>query len=299
MSTIKTVALAGASGSLGAPILKALLDASFTVTVLARPESSQTYPSAVKVANVDYSDAESLVSSLQGQDAVISAVGYVAFRVQEALMDAAIAAGVQRIIPSEYGADPDVSVVRQLPVFADKVRIEEHVRRKTHGTSTSYTLVCNNEFLDWDLDHAFGVDIKAKKMEIFDGGDVVHTATPMDFVARGVVAVLQPPVETANRVVRLHGATMTQNKLLGMIQRFVGSEGWQISQVSTMDREKEGYQIFKEEPSNWVGWAVPFLQVSIWGERFRSDFSRNNDNELLGLEELTDAEIEGIVRRRT
>ncbi|KAI9677104.1 MAG: hypothetical protein M1822_008213 [Bathelium mastoideum] len=299
MSTIKTVALAGASGSLGAPILKALLDANFTVTVLARPESSQTYPSAVEVAKVDYGDAESVVSALQGRDAVISAVSYAAFRGQEALINAAVIAGVQRVLPSEYGADPDVPAVRQLPVFSDKVRIEEYVKRKTQGTSTSYTLVCNNESLDWDLDHAFGVDIKRKKMEIFDGGDVIHTATPMDFVARGVVAVLQHPLETANRVVRLHGATMTQNRLLETIQRFVGKEGWQISHASTVDREKQGYQSLKNDPSNWMGWAIPFLQVSVWGERFGSDFSKNNDNALLGLEGLTDAEIEEIVRSRT
>nr|POE63245.1 isoeugenol synthase 1 [Quercus suber] len=298
MPPIKNVALAGASGSLGAPILKALLDANFTVTVLARSETSHAYPAIVKVAEVDYNDAKSLELALQGQDAVISAVGYVAFGSQEALINAAVAMGVQRIIPSEYGGDPDVPAVRALPVFVDKVRIERHIRSKTEGTSTSFTLICNNEFFDWDLDHGFGVDIKGKKIEIFDGGDVVHTITPINLVANGVISVLQHPVETANRAVRLHGAPMTQNKLLDMIQRFAGKEGWQVTHVSTVEREKQGYQILKDEPSNWMGWAIPFLQVSVWGKRFQSDFSNKNDNELLGLKGLTDADIEEIVRTR-
>nr|POE82751.1 pinoresinol reductase 1 [Quercus suber] len=297
MSPIKKVVLAGAGGDLGSQILKALLEANFVVTVLARSESSHEFPPAVRVAKVDYSDTESLENALEGQDAVISAVGYAAFSGQEALIDAAIATGVQRIIPSEYGTDPDVPTVRALPVFAGKVLIEQHVRSKTQGTSTSFTLVCNNSFFDWDLDHGFGVDIRGRKIEIFDGGDTVHTVAPLEFVARGVVSVLLHPVETMNRIVRLHGAAMTQNKLLERIQRFVGRDGWKISHVSTEDREKQGEQILRDEPSNWMGWAIPFLQVAVFGERFRGNFADNNDNELLGLKGMTDADIEEIVRR--
>ena len=299
MATFKTVALAGASGSIGAAVLKALLDAEFAVTVLTRPESSHTFPPAVKVAKVDYSNAESLATALQGQDAFVSTLGYAAIKGQEMLIDAAITNGVKRVLPSEFGADPEVSAVRQLPVFAHKVQVEEYTKQKVQGTSTTYTLVCNNEFFDWDLDYNFGVDIKGKKMEIFDGGDVFYTATPLDFVARGIVGVLQHPAETANRAVRVHGTSMTQNKLLEIIQYFVGKEGWEISHASTVDREKQGYEILKNEPSNFMGWAIPFLQCAIWGKNFGGDFSKNNDNKLLGLKEMSAAEVEEVIRSRT
>ena len=272
MATFKTVALAGASGSLGTAVLKALLDADFAVTVLTRPESSHTFPSAVKVAKVDYSDADSLATALQGQDVLVSTLGYAAFKGQEMLIDAAIANGVKRVVPSEFGADPEVSAARQLPVFADKVQVEKYTKQKVQGTSTTYTLVCNNELFDWDLDNNFGVYIKGKKMEIFDGGDVIYTATPLDFVARGIVGVLQHPAETANRVVRLHGTSMTQNQLLEIIQTYVGKDGWEITHASTVDREKQGYEILKNDPSNFMGWAFPFLQCSIWGKKFWGRF---------------------------
>ena len=301
MATFKTVALAGASGSIGAMVLKALLDADFTVTVLTRllPATSYTFPPAVKVAKVDYSDAESLATALKGQDAFVSTLGYAAIKGQEMLIDAAVANGVKRVLPSEFGADPEVSAARQLPVFAQKVQVEDYTKRKVQGTSTTYTLVCNNEFFDWDLDNNFSVDIQSKKMEIFDGGDVTYTATPLDFVARGIVAVLQHPTETANRAVRLHGTSMTQNKLLEIIQRFVGKEGWEVSHTSTVDREKQGYETLKKEPGNFVGWAIPFLQCAIWGKKFGGDFSKNNDNELLGLKEMSAAEVEEVIRSRT
>ena len=299
MTTIKTVALAGASGAIGAPVLKALLDANFIVTVLTRPDSSGTFPPTVKVEKVDYSDTESLTTALKGQDALVSTVGYAAMLSQEKLVNAAIANGVKRVIPSEYGSDPENTAARQLPVFGHKVQVEQYLKKNVQGTSTTYTLVCNNEFFDWDLDYKFGVDIKGKKTEIFDGGDVPFTASPLDFVARGIVGVLQHPDETANRVVRLHGTSMTQNKLLELIQSFTGKEGWEVSQASTADREKQGYEILQQDPSNMMAWAMAFLQCAVWGERFGNDFSKNNDNELLGLKELSSAEIEEVVRSRT
>ncbi|KAK5122790.1 hypothetical protein LTR85_003705 [Meristemomyces frigidus] len=298
MATIKTVALAGASGSIGGAVLKALLDANFTVTVLTRPESSHSFPPAVTVVKVNYSDVESLKTALEGQDALVSTVGYAAMKGQELLIDAAVASGVTRILPSEFGANPDHLAVRQLPVFPQKLQVEQYLKQKIQGTPTTYTLVCNNEFFDWDLDYKFGVDINEKKMEIFDGGDVIYSAAPLDFVARGIASVLQHPVETANRAVRLHGMSMTQNKLLAIIQRFVGKEGWEVSHATTEERERLGYELLQQDPTNMWRWAIPFLQCSIWAKKYGGDFSKNNDNELLGLKQLGDAEIEEIVRVR-
>ncbi|KAK5169908.1 uncharacterized protein LTR77_005886 [Saxophila tyrrhenica] len=298
MSSIKSVALAGGSGIIGTAVLKALTEAGFMVTVLTRKYNSHTFPPSVKIAEIDYNDAETLAAALQGQDAVVSAVGYAAIKAQEVLFDAAIKRGVQRVIPSEYGGDPDCAAVRQLPVFAQKVEVESKLKQQIQGTSTTYTLVCNNEFFDWDLDHKFGVDLQAKKMEVFDRGDVPFTATPLEFVAKGVVGVLQHPSETANRVVRLHGKKMTQNRLLQVIQHCGSVDGWEISHASTADREREGYEVLQKQPNNFMGWAIPFLQCAIWGRKFGGDFSQNNDNELLGLKELDDDEIKEIVRSR-
>ncbi|KAK3636186.1 hypothetical protein LTR56_014349 [Elasticomyces elasticus] len=298
MTAIKTVAVAGASGTMGSVALKALVDAGFTVTALTRLDSSATFPSGVKVSQVDYNNIESLTAALKDQDAVVSTVGYAGMQGQVLLVDAAVAAGVKRIIPSEYGRDPEDAHARGLPVFAHKVQVEDYLRSKVQGTSTTFTLVCNNEFFDWDLDHSFGVDIKNKKIEIFDGGDHSFTATPLPFVAQGIVGVLQHPDETANRIVRLHGTSMSQNKLLGLLQRYTSAEGWTVSHVNTADREGQGYGILQKDPSNMYAWAVAFLQCAVFGKGFRNDFSINNDNALLGLQELGDDEVEEIVRSR-
>jgi uncharacterized protein YbjT (DUF2867 family) len=298
MAAIKSVAVSGASGSLGSPLLKALIDAGFEVTALTRASSSATFPSEVKVVKVDYDSVEDLTTALSGQDAVVSTVGFAGMLGQTILVDAAIAAGVKRIIPSEFGSDPEDPRTRSLPVFGYKVQVEKHIKSKVPGTSTTYTLVANNEFFDWDLDNNFGVDVKNKKIEIFDGGEHGYTATPLDMVARGVVGVLQNPKETANRTVRIHGTKMTQNRQLELLQRFTGKDGWNVSNVKLAEREQEGYKGLQNDPSDIFGWVMPMLHCAVFGADFRNDFSKNNDNELLGLKDLTDAEVEEIVRSR-
>lgn len=296
MSTIKTVAVAGASGAVGEPLVQELLNANFTVTALTRANSTSTFPSSVKVANVDYNDVESLTSALKGHDALVSTMSSASIDQQHKLVDAAMAAGVKRLIPSEFGCDISKPETRQLPVFAQKVQIEEDIERKTRGTQTTYTFIFNNVFLDWSLDKKFGIDLQEKKMEILDGGETVYTTTPIPFVAKGVVGVLQHPDETANKSVRLHGTNLTQKKFLEIAQRVVGKDGWQITEANTADLEKQSYEILKQDPGNIYGWIPGFLKRAIFAEGYGGSFSQNNDNEMLGLKELSESEVEDIVR---
>jgi putative NADH-flavin reductase len=74
------------SGALGTPVLKALIDSGkFNITAISRPDSKATFPSGVKVVKADYKSVEELTKALQGQDAVVSAVGNEGFAGQPVL----------------------------------------------------------------------------------------------------------------------------------------------------------------------------------------------------------------------
>ncbi|KAF2623802.1 hypothetical protein BU25DRAFT_461602 [Macroventuria anomochaeta] len=76
MSSIRNVLVAGATGSVGASILTALLaEPFFNVTILSCQTLSAKFPPGVLVVKVsdEYNTAE-LTSAFQGQDAVISAL---------------------------------------------------------------------------------------------------------------------------------------------------------------------------------------------------------------------------------
>ena len=299
MTTIKSVALAGATGALGTPTLQALLDADFTVTALTRKGSTHTFPASVNVAEVDYDSLENLTSALQNHDALVSTLSTTAITSQDKLIDAALAAGVKRFIPSEFGCDMANEKARNLPAYSFKMKIEEEVISKTKGTGTSYTFIFNNAFFDWALDNNFGINMKEKKMDLYDGGSKVYTTTPIPLVAQGIAGVLLHPEATANRSVRIHGTSMTQQKLLELAQKYKGEDGWEINEVDTAELEKKSYENLQKDPGNVYGWIIGFLVRALFAEGYGGDFSGKNDNELLGLpREMSDGEVEEIVRKR-
>ncbi|KAI7163753.1 hypothetical protein KC343_g16241 [Hortaea werneckii] len=300
---IKKVALAGATGALGAPMLQALLEAGFNVTVLTRPTSTHTFPGNVQVKKVEYHDLESLKSALAGQEALISTITTSAIDQQKLLIDAAIAANVQRIIPSEFGCDLENAKARALPVYADKVELEQYIQTRCRQQSddegkTTYTFVFNNAFFDWGLDAKFLVDAAGRKMEIYDGGNQPFTTTTLAQVAQGTVGVLQHLEQTANRSVRLHGTGLTQKRLLEIAKRVVGGEGWEVTESDCETIRKGSYANFEKEPANWLGWGLGFLKVAIYGEGFGGDFREKNDNALLGVTELDEKAVEELIRAR-
>jgi len=73
---------------------------------MSRKDSSATFPTGVRnVFKVDYSDLEAIKSAMKGQDVVISNVGLSGEPHQQIFVDAALATGVKRFFPAEYGTD--------------------------------------------------------------------------------------------------------------------------------------------------------------------------------------------------
>jgi uncharacterized protein YbjT (DUF2867 family) len=85
------------------PIVKALLANNFNVTIIARSSSQSTFPDGVKVVKGDY-NLEFFTEALKGQDVILSTVAAAGLLDQKVVIDAAITAGVKRIIPSEFGS---------------------------------------------------------------------------------------------------------------------------------------------------------------------------------------------------
>lgn len=295
-SPITKVAIAGATGALGSVVTSELVKAGFQITALTRDASKAKLPADVKAVSVDYDDLSSLKSALQGQDALVSTLGSQGIGQQKLLVDAALAIGVQKIIPSEFGSDHTTPEARALPVYKDKVDLEEYLAEKTVGTRTSYTIVTNNAFLDWGIERGFLINVKERKATIYDGGDIPWTATPLYMIGQAVAGILKKPQETANREVKIHGASLTSNHLLKLVQEVVGNEGWQLEQWDTVERVKQAYATLQADPGNVYAWLLPMIFRAAVGRGMLTDWAEKNDNALVGIKALTDEELRGIVR---
>ncbi|KAI4721002.1 NAD(P)-binding protein [Aureobasidium sp. EXF-10727] len=289
----KKVAIAGATGNLGPHIVNELVNQGFEVTVLTASGKTSSLPSAIKVTKVDFSSQDSLVSALRGQEAFISAIPK--HEEQPALIDAAIAAGVQRFIPSEFGSNIVGSEqVRALPVFAGKVKTQEYLRAKQD--QISYTLLVNGLFLDWGIGLGWLINLKGKT-QINDNGDSVHSFTLLSDIGKAVAGILNRPEETKNRGVYVQTAALSQNQALKIAQKVNPDFKAETENVDLAQVEKNAYAELSKENGDIGSAMLGFIKISIFKDGYGNLWDEKNDNELLGVKGLSEAEVGHLIAK--
>ncbi|KAH8817249.1 hypothetical protein F5884DRAFT_819023 [Xylogone sp. PMI_703] len=291
------VAVAGATGDLGIPVVNALLAANYAVTALTRKGSSNTSKLPknpnLSVVGVDYSSIQSLRDALKDHTVVISALTSTVVGDQNPLIDAALAAGVARFIPSEFGSDVTNPKRNKLPVFEGKVMTLEYLKAiVAKNPGFSYTAICSGAFLDWGL-HGFLVNVPKHTAIVYNGGDVPFTATNLDTIGKAIIRVIQNLSETANRAVYIQDAVVTQNQLIQYAREKDGMQ-WKITHKST---EKMYAESLAELTKGNTSWQVmqPFVFSAVFGEGYDGAFSGKLDNALLGIKGLKDDEVRALV----
>ncbi|KAL9066354.1 MAG: hypothetical protein Q9157_007175 [Trypethelium eluteriae] len=293
MSAIKSVAVAGATGNLGPSIVTQLVEAGFTVTTLTRLDSKSAPPSGTKAIPVDYTSVASLTAALQGQDAVVSALSP-AVADQIPLIDAAIAAGVKRFLPSEFGCDTLNANAAKLPVFGRKVQVHDYLAEKAKDGKVTYTLMMTGAFLDWALGTTLIVDLKGGVTSVYDGGDRESSMTTLPDIGRAVAGVLKHPKETENRAVYTQSASVTQNRVLAIANKVAGKK-YETKPASTVEVEKDAHERVKKGDMSAM---YDFLRRALWGEGFGSSKDRSElDNDLVGVKELTEKQLEELIAK--
>jgi uncharacterized protein YbjT (DUF2867 family) len=288
------IAIAGATGNLGPTIVQALIDAGFDVTILSSSGNTSGLPVAAKTVKVDYSSQDSLVNALKGQDVFISAIPQ--HDTQPALIDAAITAGVQRFIPSEFGSNISGNAnTAALPVFKGKSITQDYLKQKS--SEISYTLINTGLFLDWGLQVGVWADLKGGPTRVFDGGDDKHSTTLLKDIGQAVVGVLKRSEETKNRAVYVQSTSVSQNQLIEIARKAKPGVKIERQDASVKQLLADSHKQL-QQGGDQIGSAMfGFIVVSIFGnsQEYGNSWSEKNDNELLGIKEITTEELEKLI----
>ncbi|KAF2755734.1 NAD(P)-binding protein [Pseudovirgaria hyperparasitica] len=298
MSAIKNVILLGAAGDLGKYIYAALVDADFDVTVISRPESNSIYPASARVIKTEYS-LEGLTEAFRGHDAVVSSIAVPAAFAQFVMIDAAIAAGVKRFIPSYFGYAVDKTPLPEMePFSAPKTEVLKYLEDRVVATAEpglTYSSVACGVFIDWAMKKfpVIGGYQKERRMNIFDSGNATFTGTTMEGIATSVAGILKNPGPTANRHVKVRSIQTSQNEIVAAFEKVTGHE-W----TKTYLDSEETYAVAKEKLKvNDRSAILDLLSVVLFRDGGGQGIvaSREaSDNEMVGLQE---EDIETIVRR--
>jgi hypothetical protein len=189
---------------------------------------------------VDFDYFNAVVTAPEGQEALVSTLPPLAVPTQKLLIDAAVNAGVKRIIPSEFGCNLHYDKARTLPVYAAKVEIENYLDELAVKGLVSYTLVFTEPFLDWGLRNGAFFNFKERKAELYDGGDQLFSTSRLSTAGKAVRSILTNPLETADRAVWVKDADVSQKQLLKLAQSKTTGEEWVVKEVDTAELEKQG-----------------------------------------------------------
>ncbi|OLN87445.1 Pinoresinol reductase 1-like protein 3 [Colletotrichum chlorophyti] len=284
MSAIRKVAIVGGSGNLGPGIISGLLAGGFELTAISRTESSATFPAEVAVKKIDVNSVEAVTEALKGQDAVVSTVGTAGFTGQKVLIDAAVAAGVKRFIPSEFGINTRNERGTKIGgILTPKIQIVDYlIKTSEKNSSFTWTGIATGPFFDWAHSPGIlGLDLKNKSARIFDSGNERFSASTFPFIGKSVAGVLNNAEATANKYITIASFTTTQRELLKVVEQETGST-FAVTAVKTADLEKTADEkLAKGDFSAFI----ELLQQNLFRDGNNTAFKENAAVTLLGLQE--------------
>ena len=284
-----TVLVAGATGDLGSRIVRELLTHDTRVRVLTRPGSTKAaemYGSndRVEIADARYTDSTALVAALSDIDTVVSTVSgtrSVIVDAQRALLNAAVEAGVQRFIPSDYSAD-----YRQIAIGSNR---NFELRREFAGILDAApiraTSVLNGAFADMLTGQAPMILFKRQRVLYWSSPDQILDFTTKDDTARTVaLATLD---ENAPRVLEVAGDRVTARAVAQTMTDLTGTRfklQWAGTTGTLSAMSKVGRLLSKDTGEAFPAWQGMQYFVSMFSGQAQL---RHVDNDRYGKQTWT------------
>jgi uncharacterized protein YbjT (DUF2867 family) len=185
-------------------------------TIRPRLESAGATP-----VEADYEDAASLRRACEGASCVVSALNGlepVMLGMQGKLIEAAVAAGVPRFIPSDYSLD----FTKTRPGDNRNMDLRRAFMARIDGMPIKVTSVLNGAFADLLTGTAPIVLHKQRKILYWGNAD-----QPLDFTAKDDVAAYVADVAldaAAPRFLRIAGATVSPRQLAALMTELTGQK---------------------------------------------------------------------------
>ncbi|KAJ3125815.1 hypothetical protein HK098_008203 [Nowakowskiella sp. JEL0407] len=293
---IRKIAIVGAGGQMGKFIVDALLaNGTQTITAVTRKGSSNKIPEGLTVKEVDYDDHASLVSALQGQDALIITMGVIAPPDQSAkLIKAAAEANIPWIIPNEFGADGSNEVLSKDSMLGAAKKAD---RDLIESLGKSWIGIACNFWYEFSLgggEGRYGFDFRNKTVLFYDDGEEKIPTATWPLTAKAVANLLALKVypddenDTSltldsyrNKFVNVKSFNVSQKDMLASVLRVTGDsiDDWKITNVKV----EEYFMKYLQQLQKGDRPAFVRVLYSRFFFKGTSASITNFDNEKLGL----------------
>jgi nucleoside-diphosphate-sugar epimerase len=222
----KIIVVAGATGNLGIRIIKALLKKDAIVHALVRSNSDagkikELENLGAKIVTVDFSSIQQLTDSCKNAHCVISALSGlrdVIIDGQKSLLNAAIAAGVKRFIPSDFSID-----FTKLEEGENRnLDLRREFHRYLDQTTIEATTIFNGTFMDMLTDQIPMILFKQHKVLYWGNADQSLDFTTMDNTAEFTACVALE--ENSPRYYHIAGDQITPREMALVVGGVTGHQ---------------------------------------------------------------------------
>ncbi|ERF74633.1 hypothetical protein EPUS_00763 [Endocarpon pusillum Z07020] len=298
----------GATGLIGKYITKEIIEAKGSVErIVILTSKDTTHNKASEINDLKQSGIEVLVGDITKEedvknayhdiDTVISCVGRNVIAQQIPLIQWASETSVTRFFPSEYGTDIEYS----LESASEKPHQQKLKVRRYMSTVTNLecTYLVTGPYSDlyfaeppFGRFEAGGFNVKEKKCSLLGDGKGRISFTAMADVGRLLVAALQHPAASRNRVLIVNSFTTSPDDILAEFEKQTGTK-WEV-QYTGLEKLKE---IEERAWRNQDPLATALTLRRIWAEG--GTLYEKRDNELIGdppMETMTDQVRQAIER---
>lgn len=239
---------------LGQVLIPALIDGGFIVTTVSRSNSNPSIWPNIRSLTLDYGDVVSLTEAFQGQDAVIEAFNPSAAIHQSAIVQAAIAAGVSRLITPDFGSDTFNKNIKEVLIYDPKVKAQKELEDciAQAGNSLSWTAIITGAWYDWAIKNGkFWINREARTITRFGSGNQRYSMSRLGTAAEAVIAVLRKPELYHNRPVYVANHTISTNKLITMVES-LGIAEWKVVDAPLEGLIKTGTELWHEDTAKGI-----------------------------------------------
>lgn len=283
----RRIVLVGATGSLGSRVLEALLDSGIHhISIIIRPENSRAFDNRVTVHRVDLDDVAFLTRCLVNQDVLIMSLNPESYAKQIPLIQAAAAARVPYVVPTEYGSDPTHERLNR-EIFLAEIQKPFRALIEELGAS-SWIGVVNGLFFDFNVRNGFwGLDIPNRKVTLYDEGQVKINTSTLSWVGISLARFFSMPEEFVrkhrNNWIFFSSFLVSQRDVLESAKRVTGTTeaDWEVVSVDAKLAAQEAKRNMEREDQMAV---FSLLFALTFQEGYGSDFSdRLVDYSAMGL----------------
>lgn len=265
----KTVVVAGATGDLGARVVRELLRYDIRLRVLARPGSGAVEfhvagEDRVDVVTAAYHDHSALREAVSGADVVVSTINGlrpVIIDSQRALLKATVEAGVPRFIPSDYSAD-----YRRIDPDSNRnFELRREFAAEVDATPIHATSILNGMFTDLLTGAAPMILFDRRKVLYWSNADQVLDFTTKNDAAR--MTALAALDDQAPRVIEIAGSQVSARDIAETLTELTGTDfslQWAGTTGSLSAMSKTGRLLSKSSDQVFPAWQGMQYFVSMF-----------------------------------